>query len=239
MCPVRSPPGRSTRTPASVPGPGRRSSTPRASSATRPTRRRVRWHQAHQRDRAGALGAGDQGPGGPVLRRDRPRRVPAAVRAGQPDVDDAGGQPRGRAGHGAFPGGWARRRRAGLRRAPGRSVVDRAAPAAAADGLRRRRSRRQHLRPAPGRLRQPGRREAGGARAARHRTRVPQDVAVVGFDDHRGLAEATSPPLTTVHQDPREQVRQMVRTLQQLICGENLPPGRQVLPVSLVRRASA
>ncbi|MBP2479626.1 DNA-binding LacI/PurR family transcriptional regulator [Crossiella equi] len=61
----------------------------------------------------------------------------------------------------------------------------------------------------------------------------------MGFDDHRGLAEATSPPLTTVHQDPREQVRQMVRTLQQLICGENLPPGRQVLPVSLVRRASA
>ncbi|MCO1576901.1 LacI family transcriptional regulator [Crossiella sp. SN42] len=82
---------------------------------------------------------------------------------------------------------------------------------------------------------------AAGALRALHAAgrRVPEDVAVVGFDDHRGLAEATNPPLTTVHQDPREQVRQMVLTLQRLIEGENPPPRRQVLPVSLVRRASA
>jgi len=35
------------------------------------------------------------------------------------------------------------------------------------------------------------------------------DVAVVGFDDQPTLAPALTPPLTTVHQDPREQVRYM------------------------------
>ncbi|MBP2479585.1 DNA-binding LacI/PurR family transcriptional regulator [Crossiella equi] len=81
---------------------------------------------------------------------------------------------------------------------------------------------------------------AGALRALRAAgRRVPEDVAVVGFDDHRGLAEATTPPLTTVHQDPREQVRQMVDTLFQLIEGAQPTPRRQVLPVRLVRRASA
>ncbi|MGW0520058.1 LacI family DNA-binding transcriptional regulator [Crossiella sp. NPDC003009] len=82
---------------------------------------------------------------------------------------------------------------------------------------------------------------AAGALRALHAAgrRVPEDVAVVGFDDHRGIAEATNPPLTTVHQDPREQVRQMVDTLYQLIEGDNPPPRRKVLPVSLVHRTSA
>ncbi|MBP2479079.1 DNA-binding LacI/PurR family transcriptional regulator [Crossiella equi] len=82
---------------------------------------------------------------------------------------------------------------------------------------------------------------AAGVLRALHRAgrRVPEDVAVVGFDNHRGVAEATTPALTTVHQDPRGQVRQMVETLQQLIEGEAVPAKRQVLGVELVVRDSA
>ncbi|GAA2787093.1 LacI family DNA-binding transcriptional regulator [Crossiella cryophila] len=81
---------------------------------------------------------------------------------------------------------------------------------------------------------------AGALRALQNAgRRVPEDVALVGFDDHPGLAEATNPPLTTVHQDPREQIRQMMATLHQLIDGDAPAPRRRVLPVRLVRRASA
>jgi DNA-binding LacI/PurR family transcriptional regulator len=69
--------------------------------------------------------------------------------------------------------------------------------------------------------------------------RIPDDVAVVGFDDHPTLAPATTPPLTSVHQDPRQQIRQMVRTLTALQAGEPVRPATQVLPVSLVVRESA
>ncbi|APU17566.1 MULTISPECIES: LacI family DNA-binding transcriptional regulator [Actinoalloteichus] len=69
--------------------------------------------------------------------------------------------------------------------------------------------------------------------------RVPEDVAVVGFDDQPAVAPHTSPPLTTVAQDAQEQVRRMVHLLTRLIAGEDVPPGREVLPVHLVRRGSA
>ena len=46
-----------------------------------------------------------------------------------------------------------------------------------------------------------------------HGRRVPQDVAVVGFDDVESVAEWTDPPLTTVHQDIEGMGRLMARLL--------------------------
>lgn len=73
--------------------------------------------------------------------------------------------------------------------------------------------------------------------------RVPQDVAVVGFDD-APLAALTDPPLTTVRQETVLQGRLMARMLLVATCpGLDLPDVRDrdrvVLPVHLVVRASA
>jgi DNA-binding LacI/PurR family transcriptional regulator len=67
--------------------------------------------------------------------------------------------------------------------------------------------------------------------------RIPEDVAVVGFDDHPALAPAMN--LTSIHQDPREQVAQMVRTLMALLAGDTVRPGTRMLPVSITHRSSA
>ncbi|MFD2421435.1 LacI family DNA-binding transcriptional regulator [Amycolatopsis pigmentata] len=82
---------------------------------------------------------------------------------------------------------------------------------------------------------------AAGALRALHRAgrAVPADVAVVGFDDHPTLAGAMTPPLTTVRQDPVEQVRHMVVKLMALLAGRKIRTGREVLPVSLKVRESA
>jgi DNA-binding LacI/PurR family transcriptional regulator len=54
---------------------------------------------------------------------------------------------------------------------------------------------------------------AGAIRALRERgRRVPDDVAVVGFEDS-SIARQTEPPLTTVHQPVEEMGREMVRLL--------------------------
>ncbi|ACU35737.1 LacI family DNA-binding transcriptional regulator [Actinosynnema pretiosum subsp. pretiosum] len=68
--------------------------------------------------------------------------------------------------------------------------------------------------------------------------RVPQDVAVVGFDD-LVLASTAVPPLTTVRQDVEQLGRTMTwRLMAELTGEENLPPFL-LLPTSLVHRASA
>ncbi|MEU7803439.1 LacI family DNA-binding transcriptional regulator [Micromonospora arborensis] len=67
--------------------------------------------------------------------------------------------------------------------------------------------------------------------------RVPEDVAVVGFDDIE-TAAYTEPPLTTVRQPIVELGRRMTRQLLRLAAGETI---EQVvmLPTELVVRASA
>ena len=72
--------------------------------------------------------------------------------------------------------------------------------------------------------------------------RVPDDVAVVGYDD-LGVAERTSPPLTTVRQSIDEMAERATRLLLEQIDGTTgAAPGRTmrvIIPPVLVRRESA
>ncbi|MDO3703897.1 LacI family DNA-binding transcriptional regulator [Micromonospora sp. C28SCA-DRY-2] len=67
--------------------------------------------------------------------------------------------------------------------------------------------------------------------------RVPDDVAVIGFDDIE-TAAYTEPPLTTVRQPIQEIGRQMTRQLLRLAAGETVETAL-VLPTELIRRESA
>ncbi|WNI14495.1 LacI family DNA-binding transcriptional regulator [Actinacidiphila sp. ITFR-21] len=74
--------------------------------------------------------------------------------------------------------------------------------------------------------------------------RVPDDVAVVGFDDMVSIAEWTDPPLTTVRQDIEEMGRLMARLLLRALRPAADPLGVPALssivtPTRLVLRASA
>lgn len=66
--------------------------------------------------------------------------------------------------------------------------------------------------------------------------RVPEDVAVVGFDDSRE-AELTVPQLTTIRQPVADLGRTMAQLLLQRVAGED-PPRATVLPVEIVKRES-
>lgn len=76
----------------------------------------------------------------------------------------------------------------------------------------------------------------GALRTLRERgRRVPDDVAVVGFDDLTEITESTDPPLTTVHQD----VERMGRLMACLLFDQDARPTSVVVPTRLVRRQSA
>lgn len=80
---------------------------------------------------------------------------------------------------------------------------------------------------------------AGGAlQAIREKgRRVPEDVAVVGFDDIPYAAH-TDPPLTTVHQPMREMGEAAARMLLSHFAGVPLPDTPNVIPTTLIVRGS-
>ena len=80
---------------------------------------------------------------------------------------------------------------------------------------------------------------AGALRALRRAgRRVPEDVAVVGFDDDP-IAQHTMPPLTTIRQPVEEQGAVMARHVMALIEHEPVSEPHDNLPTSLVQRESA
>jgi LacI family transcriptional regulator len=72
---------------------------------------------------------------------------------------------------------------------------------------------------------------------AAHGLRVPEDVAVVGFDDVP-LARHLSPTLTTVRQPSRQLGAVAVETLVALLEDANLAKRDIVLPTELIVRGS-
>ncbi|WNI18528.1 LacI family DNA-binding transcriptional regulator [Actinacidiphila sp. ITFR-21] len=89
---------------------------------------------------------------------------------------------------------------------------------------------------------------SGALRVLRNRgLRVPEDVAVVGFDDITSVAEWTDPPLTTVRQNIEEMGRMMARLLLRRVAPPSAANGSDgvpalssiVTPTQLVIRASA
>jgi LacI family transcriptional regulator len=67
--------------------------------------------------------------------------------------------------------------------------------------------------------------------------RVPEDVAVVGFDD-LPLAATTEPPLTSVRQPLREMGETAARMLLAHFDGAALPPTPTVIPTTFTIRGS-
>ncbi|MER5864760.1 LacI family DNA-binding transcriptional regulator [Kitasatospora sp. NPDC002040] len=83
---------------------------------------------------------------------------------------------------------------------------------------------------------------SGALRVLRaHGRRVPEDVAVIGFDDVESIAAWTDPPLTTIRQDIEEMGRLMARLLLRRLAtpAQPLAPTSVITPTRLVRRESA
>ncbi len=79
---------------------------------------------------------------------------------------------------------------------------------------------------------------AGALRAlADASLRVPDDVAVVGFDDVP-LASYTEPPLTTVRQELRAMGETAARMLLSCFDGTSMPTAPVMLPTTLIVRGS-
>ena len=68
--------------------------------------------------------------------------------------------------------------------------------------------------------------------------RVPDDVAIVGFDDSP-LAESARPAMSSVRQPIEEMGREMTRLLLQSIRRPGEPPRRVILDTNLVVRQSS
>lgn len=78
----------------------------------------------------------------------------------------------------------------------------------------------------------------GGLQALRRdAVSVPEDVAIVGFDDF-GLSRTTDPGITTMHVQAEEVARIATERLFALIDAPQSEPTRDDLPVTLVRRES-
>ncbi|MEU8803780.1 LacI family DNA-binding transcriptional regulator [Spirillospora sp. NPDC048819] len=72
----------------------------------------------------------------------------------------------------------------------------------------------------------------------RHGRHIPEDVAVIGFDDS-AAAPLADPPLSTVHQSPEEMGLEMARLLVSRIRGEPIEDPVVILRPHLVIRDSA
>jgi len=68
--------------------------------------------------------------------------------------------------------------------------------------------------------------------------RVPEDVALVGFDDSP-VAKSTHPPLTSIRQPIEEMGQEMARLLIDSVEGSAPAPRRVILATELIRRASS
>lgn len=82
---------------------------------------------------------------------------------------------------------------------------------------------------------------AAGALLAAHKDglRIPQDIAITGFDD-TPVSEIVWPPLTTIHQPLREMGGRAVERLLALVADGNGPaPGREIIDHALVVRDSS
>jgi DNA-binding LacI/PurR family transcriptional regulator len=68
--------------------------------------------------------------------------------------------------------------------------------------------------------------------------RVPDDVAVIGFDDFE-ISRYSEPPLTTVRQPIVEAGRTLAKQVLGLISGSGALPDAVILPTELIVRESA